>query len=205
VDSCGTEGQLRQRITYCHKTNSKTWERFSYGVDWGAWVLSADHAAETVAELRADVEEDLNTLDANLNSLGSELDAVANRIDNLSVQSFLWSGQNYMTATQTVNLSGKVSEQKNGIVLVFCEYINGAAATSAFHSFFIPEEQVVTHPGKGYTFTLATGKFEYMATKYLYIDNEKIDGHADNNTTGTGTSGIKYTNNRFVLRYVIGI
>ena len=205
VDSCGTEGQLRQRITYCHKTNSKTWERFSYGVDWGAWVLSADHAAETVAELRADVEADLNTLDANLNSLGAELDAVANRIDNLSVQSFLWSGQNYMTATQTVNLSGKVSEQKNGIVLVFCEYINGAAATSAFHSFFIPKEQVVTHPGKGYTFTLATGKFEYMATKYLYIDNEKIDGHADNNTTGTGTSGIKYTNNRFVLRYVIGI
>lgn len=205
VESCGIEGQLRQRITYCHKTNSKTWERFSYGVDWGAWVLAADHAAETVAELRSDVEADLNTLGANLNSLGAELDAVANRIDNLSVQNFLWSGQNYMTATQTVNLSGKVSAQKNGIVLVFCEYINGAAATSAFHSFFIPKEQVATHPGKGYTFTLATGKFEYMATKYLYIDDEKIDGHADNNTTGTGTSGIKYTNNRFVLRYVIGI
>ena len=205
VDSCGIEGQLRQRITYCHKTNSKTWERFSYGVDWGAWVLTADHAAETVADLRADVEADLNTLGANLNSLGAELDAVANRIDNLSVQNFLWSGQNYMTATQTVNLSGKVSEQRSGIVLVFCEYINGAAATSAFHSFFIPKAQVVSNPGKGYTFTLATGKFEYMATKYLYIDDEKIDGHADNNTTGTGTSGIKYTNNRFVLRYVIGI
>ena len=205
VDSCGIEGQLRQRITYCHKTNGKTWERYSYGVDWGAWILAHDYTAETVAELRADVEADINALTTKHNTLNTSVNSLSTKLNNLFTQTFLWSGQNYMTATQTVELSGKVSEQRNGIVLVFCEYLNGAAATSAFHSFFIPKEQVVTHPAKGYTFTLATGKFEYMATKYLYIDDQVITGHADNNATGTGTSGIKYTNNRFVLRYVIGV
>lgn len=205
VDSCGIEGQLRQRLTYCHKTNSKTYERFSYGVDWGAWLLADDYTAETVVDLRADLEADISALTTKHNTLNTNVNSLSTKINNLFTQTVLWSGQNYMTATQTVNLTEKVSAQRNGIVLVFCEYINGAAATSAFHSFFIPKEQVVMNPGKGYTFTLAAGKFEYMATKYLYIDDQVIEGHADNNTTGTGTSGIKYTNNRFVLRYVIGV
>lgn len=117
----------------------------------------------------------------------------------------LWEGAWYMQATHTAPLSEPVSAQKNGIVLIFTEYISGAVGDSAFHAFFIPKWQVAAHPDKGYTFTLATGKFGYMATKYLYIADEAIRGHADNNTTGTGTSGITYTNNRFVLRYVIGV
>ena len=117
----------------------------------------------------------------------------------------LWEGSYYMQASQTVNLPEPVSKQKNGIVLIFGEYISGAAGNSAFHSFFIPKKQVELQPGKGYTFTLATGKFGYMATKYLYIHDASIVGHADNNTTGTGTSGITYTNNRFILQYVIGV
>ena len=39
----------------------------------------------------------------------------------------------------------------------------------------------------------------------LYINNEYITGHASNNALGTGASGITYTNNAFVLRYVIGV
>lgn len=117
----------------------------------------------------------------------------------------LWDGAWYMQASQTVNLPEAVSKQKNGIVLVFTEYINGEAGNSAFHTFFIPKMQVSMHPGKGYTFTLATGKFGFMATKYLYISDTTIVGHADNNTTGTGTSGITYTNNRFILCHVIGV
>ena len=117
----------------------------------------------------------------------------------------LWEGAYYMQASQTVTLPEAVSKQKNGIVLVFTEYINGAVANSAFHTFFIPKLQVATNPGKGYTFFLTTGKFGFMATKYLYIDDTSITGHADNNTTGTGGSGITYTNNRFVLRHVIGV
>lgn len=117
----------------------------------------------------------------------------------------LWEGEWYMQASQTATLSEAVSKQKNGIVLVFTEYISGASGNSAFHCFFVPKMQVQLQPDKGHTFTLATGKFGYMATKYLYISDTAIRGHADNNTTGTGTSGITYTNNRFILRYVIGV
>ena len=118
----------------------------------------------------------------------------------------LWDeGVYYMTATQTANLSEAVSKQKNGIILVFSEYANGAASDTAFHCFFVPKTQVAAHPGKDYVFTLATSKFAYMATKCVYIHDTKIVGHADNNQTGSGTSGITFTNNRFVLRYVFGI
>ena len=117
----------------------------------------------------------------------------------------LWEGEWYMQASQTATLSEPVRLQRNGIVLIFTEYISGASSNSAFHSFFIPKKQVALQPGKGHTFVLATGKFAHMATKYLYISDTAITGHADNNTTGTGDSGIKYTNNRFILRYVIGV
>lgn len=118
----------------------------------------------------------------------------------------LWNeGVYYMTATQTVNLPEAVSAQKNGIILVFSEYKDGAASDSAFHCFFVPKIQVATQPGKDYVFTLATSKFAHLATKCVYIHDTKIVGHADNNQTGTGDSGVKFTNNRFVLRYVFGV
>lgn len=118
----------------------------------------------------------------------------------------LWNeGVYYMTATQTVNLPEAVSAQKNGIVLVFSEYANGAASDTAIHCFFVPKIQVANQPGKSYVFTLATSKFAYMATKQVFIYDTKIEGHADNNQTGAGTSGITFTNNRFVLRYVFGV
>lgn len=117
----------------------------------------------------------------------------------------LWNeGVYYMTATQTVNLPEAVSAQRNGIILVFSEYSGGALDT-AFHCFFVPKTQVATHPGDEYTFTLATSNFAYMGTKRVYIHDSKIVGHADNNQTGTGGSGVKFTNNRFALRYVFGI
>jgi len=106
----------------------------------------------------------------------------------------LWEGEWYMQATQTATLSEPVRLQKNGIVLIFTEYISGASGNSAFHSFFIPKKQAQLQPGKGYTFTLATGRFGYMATKYLYINDTTVAGRADNNTTGTGTRGITYLN-----------
>ena len=174
VESCGNGGQIKQRLTYSNKTNSKTYERFYYAVgsvfSWGDWVCVTDFV---------------------------EIGKTAK---------LLWDeGVYYMTASQTVNLSEAISAQKNGIVLVFSEYANGAASDTAIHSFFVHKKQVELLPGKEYTFTLATSKLEYVATKRVFIEDTKILGHADNNTTGTGASGIKYTNNRFVLRYVIGI
>lgn len=117
----------------------------------------------------------------------------------------LWEGGYYMSDTQTATLSEKVSAQSNGIVLVFSEYYDKEVKNYTFVSFFVPKRAVANHGGCGHSFTMCTSNLVYIATKYLYIHDTKIVGHAHNDDVGTAASGIKYTNNRFVLRYVIGV
>jgi hypothetical protein len=116
----------------------------------------------------------------------------------------LWSGGMYMTAGHTAPLDEPVSKQPTGIVLVFSEFVDGAAADQSFHHRPIMKEVVAAHPGKAECIQLCTSNLAFFATKYLYIHDDKVVGHANNNATGTGTCGITYTNNRFVLRYIIG-
>ena len=118
----------------------------------------------------------------------------------------LWDDDVYlMTAAQTVTLLETVSAQRHGIVLVFSEYADGSALDAAFHCFFVPKAQVAKHPGSEYTFTLATSMFAHVGTKRVLIYDTKIEGHADNDQTGTSGSGVTFTNGRFALRYVFGI
>lgn len=117
----------------------------------------------------------------------------------------LWSGGYYMTSGHTINLSEKVSDQSNGICLVFSEYVDGEVKNTTFTSFFVSKKLVSSHGGCGNCFQMCTSNLAYFATKYLYISDAKIVGHDNNGLTGTGATGIKYTNNRFVLRYVIGV
>lgn len=49
------------------------------------------------------------------------------------------------------------------------------------------------------------GMFGLMASKYLYIHDDKIGGNDVNGEAGTAASGITYNNAGFVLRYVIGV
>lgn len=109
----------------------------------------------------------------------------------------------YMTDEHTINLLEAVSAQRHGIVLVFCTY-NGVDDTNYdWESFFVPK-QLVALSTSGHTFILGRGKFSSVGTKYLYIRDTSITGHADNVLTGTA-NGIAYANNKFVLRYVIGV
>lgn len=117
----------------------------------------------------------------------------------------LWSGEHYMTAGQTCNLSENISKQPSGICLVFSEYYDAVVKNQSFVSFFVSKKVVSEHSGRGHSFMMCTPIAEYFATKYLYISDDKITGHDDNGLSGTGASGIKYTNTRFVLRYVIGV
>lgn len=121
------------------------------------------------------------------------------------VGTVLWSGGYYMTSGHTINLSEKISAQPSGICLVFSEYVDGAVKNTTFTSCFVSKKVVSAHAGCGHCFQMATSNLVYFATKYLYISDDKIVGHDNNSLTGTGSTGIKYTNNRFVLRYVIGV
>ena len=116
----------------------------------------------------------------------------------------LWTGGMYMTATHKADLSEPILSQPNGIVLTFSRYANGEVQDTNFHQFFIPKAFVIQKNGYGHTFFMVANKFAMVATKYLYINNTHITGHADNNATGTA-NGITYDNASFVLRYVIGV
>lgn len=117
----------------------------------------------------------------------------------------LWSGSWYMTAGHTANLTEKISEQMNGIVIVFSRIGDGVAQNDNFASFFVPKAVVEKHPGLGMNFFIAHSSFEYCGAKYLYISDQQIKGHANNSLKGTGAVGITYENNRFIMRYVIGV
>jgi len=116
----------------------------------------------------------------------------------------LWTGGKYMTAEHKEELSEPILSQPNGIVLSFSRYANGAAQDTNFHQFFIPKAFVLQKNGFGHTFFMAANKFALVSTKYLYINNTHITGHADNNAAGTA-NGITYDNSAFVMRYVIGV
>ncbi len=124
------------------------------------------------------------------------------------VNKTLWSGSYFMTAGHTVTLSQAVSNQPNGIVLRFSYYSSaeGAAQNYNFFHFFIPKATIVNHhSGGGHVFALPGTECGHYATKYLYIANTQITGHANNNSSGTGANGIKYNNALYVLRAVIGV
>lgn len=124
---------------------------------------------------------------------------------SISGQNLLWSGGMYMTAGHTAALGEPISKQTNGVVLVFSKYASGAQ-NNAFHSFFVARQAIARHNGAEMVFLLGMNpKFETIGCKMLYIYDDRIVGHADNSATGTGASGIKYANNNFVLRYVIGV
>jgi hypothetical protein len=116
----------------------------------------------------------------------------------------LWTGGYYMTAEHKIALSEPILSQPNGIVLTFSRLDSGAVQDNNFHHFFIPKVFIKDKSGYGHTFVLAANRFAVVATKYLYVNNTHITGHADNNITGTA-NGITFNNASFVLRYVIGV
>lgn len=117
----------------------------------------------------------------------------------------LWTGAWYMTAGHTATLSEAITAQGHGIVLVFSQIDDGSAQDYGFHEFFVPKKEIELKGGFGHTYALNTNCHGYMATKYLYISNTQITGHANNNISGTSGSGVTYDNSKWVLRYVLGV
>ena len=112
----------------------------------------------------------------------------------------------YMNASQTVYLEEKVNEQLNGIILVWSYYDAPTAQDWSWNFTVIPKIFTTDNPSKGgmCTFMANNATFGSVAIKYLYIYDDKIVGNDNNSKTGTGTTAIKYANNKFVLRWVYG-
>ena len=121
----------------------------------------------------------------------------------------LWSGNYVMNASQSLTFSENLSQQQHGVVLVFSRYATSGEQNYAFSCHFISKLFVSTAGGTtgvNMNIIMATTKFDYVAGKTLTITNTGISGHADNTATGKNeTSGIYYYNDKFALRYVIGV
>ena len=117
----------------------------------------------------------------------------------------LWSGAYYMTAGHIITFAEAASKQPSGIVLVFSEYYDGEGKDQTFVSHFVHKRTIEAHSGSGFSFWMSTSNGAYVATKYMYIRDDGITGHANNSLVIEATSGITLTNNRFVLRYVLGV
>lgn len=123
----------------------------------------------------------------------------------------LWSGGLQMTASQTATLSQAISEQANGIVLIFSRWEGGAAANYFYSCHFVPKQlaEYGGIVGAATVFNISTTLFDYISNKYLYIGDSLngtgyIRGNDDNTKAGT-KNGITYDNGKFALKYVIGV
>lgn len=127
--------------------------------------------------------------------------------DLFSANKILWGPDNYyMTGGQTINLSQKVSEQKNGIILVWQAYVNGEPQFYDFNYTFIPKHHTLVFPGRGVSCFLNNSTGAKIGTKYVYVHNDKIEGNNVNDDGETNRAGgITTINNYWVLTYVLGV
>lgn len=121
----------------------------------------------------------------------------------ISQNKVLWEGAFYMNAAQSIDLPERISEQPNGIVLSFCTFENGVASDNGINSFFVSKEQAKQN--QWHVFHMTTGGFGKVSAKTIKISDSKLQGNEINSELGTAVSGIKYNNNYFVLRTVIGV
>lgn len=107
----------------------------------------------------------------------------------------------FMHGTQSVTLSEKVTDQANGIVIVWSRYSAGAAVNDSFTYDFVPKWHVQNQPGAGVVFMAPVTNTNPatpvgLIVKYMYIGDTTITGNDINDDAAAA--------NR-VIRAVVGV
>lgn len=120
-----------------------------------------------------------------------------NRIKIDGFTKVLWDGADYMNGSQTATLNGKISDQLNGVCLVWSQYNTSThqVSNSDVHVQFISKWCVEEMNGAGHAFV---DPYRHI-DKYFYVYDDKIVGNNINGTNGT-EGGITYDNSHCVLR-----
>ena len=113
----------------------------------------------------------------------------------------LWTGAQFLNASQTATLSDKIANQLNGIVLVWSKY-SGGAQNYEWNCFFIPKQIVTEQPGGGHAMYCIGSWPSY---KYVYINQTTITGSNANESKNNKINGVTVDSTNHVLRYVIGV
>ena len=131
-------------------------------------------------------------------------------IQGLDIKDYniLWQGTPvYVIDTHTLPLSDLVSNQKNGIVLVWQAYSGGQVQSYDFNYTFIPKFHTAINNGAGVVCWLSNTTGTTLAAKYIYVSDNQIKGNANNGTgrTQRTNSNIYTNNNSWVLTAVLGV
>ena len=126
----------------------------------------------------------------------------------------LWEGCLHMDWDEgPINLNDKISNQPNGIVLIFSGYdtTTNKPTNRSINTFFVSKFSVERFPWTvkdgdgGHAFIMMPNAgFSKLAAKYLYFTDTKIYGH-EGNARNDAQHNIVYDNKNYVLRYVIGV
>lgn len=116
-------------------------------------------------------------------------------INSNRIQKTLWSGAWYMRAGQSADLSELVSDQLNGIILVWSRYSAGTAHNDSWNFTYVPKAHVAIASGAGISAHIAHGTSQATSQKYVYVSDNAVSGNDFNGTA---------PNNWSVLRRVLG-
>ena len=203
-------------ITYSFTTSSAS--TTSKSVSGGGCTMTIAFAKQTkvvsgttqIAHVKATITQSRTSTSTTYTAIGYEYTTSIARssMHFYGMNNLLWSGGLFMHGTQTIKLSESISSQPSGIVLVW-SYYTTSAQNYDWHYTYIPKSHVLSYGGTGSGINCglwgANSTFNVVSSKYVYVTNTEITGHENNTASGTGSSGIKYDNSKFVLRYVFGI
>ena len=113
----------------------------------------------------------------------------------------LWTGAYWPNRSQTCNLSKKVSECQEGIVLHFQAY-SGGALNQDHNYVFVPKSHVASFGGAGVGMVFCDGT--RWGRKYVYVYDTYVTG-IDANSQTADCGGVTMTNGRWALTEILGI
>lgn len=115
----------------------------------------------------------------------------------------------YMTESQKITLSEKISQQPTGIVIIWSAYRDGQPQNFHWYFQFVPKFilslPTTTKQFDTDIFLCAGGQSQYAAMKELTITDDVIYGRVGNSSNKLIVNGITCVNNEWVLRAVIGV
>lgn len=146
----------------------------------------------------------INNAVAKVEQVLTDVKYLQNKFDE---QNLLWEGKYYMTSNQTIKLSQKITQQKNGIILLFCRYDDGIAYDQQQSMHFVPK--IFANNIKSGLISSTGVSFDLSSVwvngrKYLYISDDEIKGNDLNDDTIT-IGNVELNNNKFILRRVYGV
>lgn len=130
--------------------------------------------------------------------------------DVANTNRLLYQGEGlYMTESQKITLSEKISQQPTGIVIIWSVYRDGEAKDYHWYFQFVPKFilslPTTTKQFDTDIFLCAGGQSQYAAMKELTITDDVIYGRVGNSSSKLIVNGITCVNDEWVLRAVIGV